>query len=206
MAYTLSDDFPQLIDAMKRASAALRDAEVPALLGGGLAAWARGGPPTEHDVDFFVRGEDAERALAALVRAGMRSERPPEGWLLKAWDGDILVDLIFHPSGGPVDDGFFARAEALEVMAQPMLVASLDDVLTTKLLALSEQDLDYGPVLELARALREQIDWGIVRTRTAGSPFAAAFFTLVEELGVVRADGLAQETGRHRPSAASSDG
>ena len=25
------------------------------MLGGGLAAWARGGPPTEHDVDFFVR-------------------------------------------------------------------------------------------------------------------------------------------------------
>ena len=51
---------------MKRAAAALRDAEVPHLLGGGLAAWARGGPPTEHDVDFFVRAEDAERALEAL--------------------------------------------------------------------------------------------------------------------------------------------
>ena len=42
------------------------------MLGGGLAAWARGGPPTEHDVDFFVRHEDAERALEALVEAGMR--------------------------------------------------------------------------------------------------------------------------------------
>jgi hypothetical protein len=25
------------------------------MLGGGLAIWARGGPPTDHDVDFFVR-------------------------------------------------------------------------------------------------------------------------------------------------------
>jgi hypothetical protein len=55
MAFTPSDDFPELLDAMKLAAAALRDAEVPYILGGGLAAWARGGPPTEHDVDFFVR-------------------------------------------------------------------------------------------------------------------------------------------------------
>jgi hypothetical protein len=40
-------------------------------------------------------------------------------------------------------------------------------------------------VLELARSLREQIDWSFVRLRTGDSPFARAFFTLVEELGVV---------------------
>ena len=82
--YTPPDNFPDLIEAMKAAAAALRDADVPYLLGGGLAAWARGGPPTEHDVDFFVKEADAERALAALMDAGMKPERPPEGWLLKA--------------------------------------------------------------------------------------------------------------------------
>jgi hypothetical protein len=40
-------------------------------------------------------------------------------------------------------------------------------------------------VLELARALREQIDWQTVRQRTEASPFAKAFFTLVEALGIV---------------------
>ena len=79
MPYTPPDNFPDLIEAMKVAAAALRDAEIPYLLGGGLAAWARGGPPTEHDVDFLVREEDAERALAALVDAGMEPERPTEG-------------------------------------------------------------------------------------------------------------------------------
>ncbi len=185
VAYTPAEDFPELIESMKRAAAALRDAEVPHMLGGGLAAWARGGPPTEHDVDFFVREEDAERALEALVEAGMKPERPPEGWLLKAWDGEMLVDLIYQPAGGAVDDGFFARAEELEVAAQTLLVASLGDVLTTKLLAINEQDPDLSAVLEIARSLREQIDWELVRGRTAGSPFALAFFTLVEELGVV---------------------
>ena len=66
-----------------------------------------------------------------------------------------------------------------------MPVASLGDVLATKLLALNEQEPDLASVLELARSLREQIDWSFVRARTDDSPFARAFFTLVEELGVV---------------------
>ena len=185
MAFTPSENFPDLIETMKRASAKLRAAEVPFMLGGGLAAWARGGPPTEHDVDFFVRESDAERALAALEEAGMRPERPPEDWLLKAWDGDVLIDLIHRPATGPVDDGFFARAEQLEVAALTMPVASLGDVMATKLMAINEQEPDMASVLEIARSLREQIDWDFVREQTAGSPFSAAFFTLVEELGIV---------------------
>jgi hypothetical protein len=185
MAFTPSDDFPELLDAMKLAAAALRDAEVPYILGGGLAAWARGGPPTEHDVDFFVREEDAERALEALEAARLKPERPPEGWLLKAWAGETLIDLIFDPAGGAVDDGYFERAEEIEVASQRMPVASLEDVMTTKLMALNEQEPDLSSVLELARSLREQINWERVRRRTAESPFARAFFTLVEELGIV---------------------
>ena len=185
MAYTPADEFPQLLETMKSAAAALRDADVPYLLGGGLACWARGGPPTEHDVDFFVREEDAERALEAVAEAGLRPERPPEGWLLKAYAGEFLVDLIFRPAGGAVDDGFFERAEEIEVAAQRMPVASLGDVVATKLMALNEQEPDPSAVLEIARSLREQVDWEFVRERTEESPFARAFFTLVEELGIV---------------------
>ena len=185
MAYTPSESFPELVDAMKKGAAALRDADVPFLLGGGLAAWAYGGPPTDHDVDFLLREADAERALEALVGVGMRPERPPEGWLLKAWDGDILVDLIFEPAGGPVGDEHFDRAIHLEVAALPLLVASIDDVLATKVLAMSEQDPDYRPVLEIARSLREQIDWELVRAQVEGTPFGAAFFTLVERLRIL---------------------
>jgi hypothetical protein len=188
VAYTPAENFPDLIETMKRAAAVLRAAEVPYILGGGLAAWARGGPPTEHDVDFFVREADAERALATLQDAGMRPEQPPEEWLLKAWDGDVLIDLIFRPATGPVDDGFFARAEEVEVAALTMPVASLGDVMATKLMAINEQEPDLASVLEIARSLREQIDWPFVREQTAGSPFAAAFFTLVEELGIVPKD------------------
>ena len=99
----------------------------------------------------------------------------------------MLIDLIFRPSGGAIDDGYFERAERLEVAAQTMPVASLEDVMTTKLMALTEQGPDLSPVLELARSLREQIDSDQVPARTESSPFARAFFTLVEEIGVVEA-------------------
>jgi hypothetical protein len=178
------DGFERVLEAMKQAAAAMRDADVPFLLGGGLACWARGGPPTDHDVDFFVRPERADAALDALARAGMRTERPPEDWLLKAYHEGTMIDLVFEPSGTAVGDGMFARADEIEVYAVRMLVASLEDVLTTKLLALSEQCLDYRPVLEIARTVREQIDWDLVRERTAGSPYAHAFFTLLEELEI----------------------
>ena len=185
MSTTPNDTFPELVDTMKKAAAALREADVPFLLGGGLAAWARGGPPTDHDVDLLVRPQDAERALTELQKTGMRAERPPEGWLLKAWDGDVMVDVIFRPAGGPVDDAYFGRATPLEVAAQPLLVASIDDVLTTKLLAMNEQNPDFRQVLEMARSLREQIDWERVRTQVEGEPFGAAFLTLVERLRIV---------------------
>ena len=115
----------------------------------------------------------------------MRIETPPEGWLLKAYGDDILIDLIFDPRGGTIDDGVFERAEDLEVHATRLRVAALEDVFVQKLLALSEQQPDYSSVLELARALREQVDWDEVRARTGDAPFAKAFFTLLEELEIV---------------------
>jgi hypothetical protein len=180
-------DFDLLLEAMRKCAAALRDAKVPYALTGGLAVWARGGPRTEHDVDFHVLPEDAARAQEALAEAGLRPEDPIEDWLLKAYDGDVLVDLIFRPSGGPVTREWLDRADDLEVMAIRMPVASLDDVLVTKLLSLSEQNHDFSPALELARAVREQIDWDSVRARTEGSPFAKAFLVLVDELGIAPA-------------------
>jgi hypothetical protein len=66
-----------------------------------------------------------------------------------------------------------------------VLVASIDDVLVMKLLAISEQEPDYRAILEIARAVREQVDWTHVEERTQASPFARAFFTLGEGLGIV---------------------
>jgi hypothetical protein len=92
--------------------------------------------------------------------------------------------LIFEPCGLVVDDDLLARVDVVPVHAVPMPVVSVDDVLVSKLLALCDTNVDYGPVLQIARALREQIDWADVQDRAGESPCAAAFFTLVERLGI----------------------
>ena len=174
--------------SLKKAVAALRDADIPFLLGGSLAVWARGGPETRHDLDFVIKPEDADRAMAVLADAGMRAETPPEEWLRKAWDGDVLIDIIYAPRGLDVTDEVIERGDMLHVVGITIPVMAIEDVLATKLMALHEHDLDYTSVLRIARSVREQIDWPSLRTRTRGSAYALAFFVMCEELGIVPAD------------------
>src|SRR5437764_3749937 len=123
------DAFAALVDTLKLAVSTLREQRIPFMLGGSLATWARGGPEPKNDLDLMVKPEDAERALEALTEAGMRPERPPEEWLLKAWHGEILVDIIFRPSGLDITDDVLKRAETISVMAAGTPVMALEDVL-----------------------------------------------------------------------------
>ena len=177
--------FSAIEATLKKTGAALREAGVPFLLGGSLASWARGGPQTRHDLDLMIKREDVERAVAALTAIGMRADDPPEEWLVKAWDGDVLVDLIFSPKGLPIDDAVIARGDDMSVLSMQMRVMAIEDVLTTKLMAITEHSLRFEGVLAIARALREQIDWEHVRAATASSPFARAFFVMLEGLEIL---------------------
>jgi Uncharacterised nucleotidyltransferase len=182
--------FADIEQTLKKTAAALREADVPFLLGGSLASWARGGPESRHDLDLMIKHEDVERAVAALADAGMRAEDPPEEWLVKVWDGDVLVDLIFWPKGLPIDDDVIARGDVMSVLSMEMRVMAIEDVLVTKLMSIDEHHIRFEGLLPIARALREQIDWDRVRAATAESPFAHAFFVLLEGLGIIghRAD------------------
>lgn len=75
--------------------------------------YAREDPAGEHDVDFVVHIDDVTKALAAATEAGLRTERPPEGWLVKVYDGDCLIDLIFRFNENVVDDAMIERAEPM---------------------------------------------------------------------------------------------
>jgi putative nucleotidyltransferase-like protein len=177
--------FEEIESSLKKGAAALRDAGLPFALAGSVACWARGAPQSRNDLDFLVRPEDAEAALEALVGVGMRPERPPEGWLLKAYDGDVMIDLIWDFEALPDAEVLIARADLFPVEAVDMRVLKLEDVFTSRLCAMDEHHLDFSGPLAGARALREQVDWDEVRRRTDCSPYAKGFLAMVEALGII---------------------
>ena len=182
-------EFKQIVESLRRAVAGLREADVRYCLSGSVASWARGGPETVNDVDLIVDPPDMDKAVKALEDCGMRSEVPPEGWLVKLWDGEVLIDLIHTVTGYETVEEILQRAEVMRVASQDVPVAQMEDVLTPKLLAFDEHYLDYTGALRAARALREQIDWGVLREKTCDSPYARGFFCLLEALEIIPGEG-----------------
>lgn len=178
------DGLTPIDHTLRKAAAALRDAELPFMLGGGLACWARGAPRCENDVDLMVDPQDATRVRDVLVEAGMREIAQPEDWLLKVLDGEVAVDVIFSPLGVPISREVIEQAETLPVLAMSMKVMDAEDVLVSRLLALDERHLDFTRHVPVARAVREQIDWERLARRVAESAAAKAFLVLMAEVGV----------------------
>jgi hypothetical protein len=185
----VADEERALRQALKRVATTLKAAQVPFALSGGYAAYARGGPEPDHDVDFLVAEEDIEGALSALGEAGLRLERPPEDWLVKVFDTsggtEVLVDLIHRPGEQPVTRETLESAELLKVAAVEMPVVDATQLLLHKLLSLTDHDCNFGRLLPHARALREQVDWSRIRAETSHSPYAVAFLALLELLDVI---------------------
>ncbi len=180
-------DMPELLDALKRSAEVLRGAEIPFALCGGLAAFARGGTDSDHDVDLVIREQDVDATLEAFEAAGFRTARPPEDWLVKAYHGNVLIDLIFRPVNRPVTDDTLAATDALPIAAVVVPVLHGSELMIHALMRLSVHECDFSDALLLARTIREQIDFELVRDQTKGSPIARAFLFLAAELDLIGA-------------------
>jgi hypothetical protein len=174
-------------DLLKRTAVALKRADLPFALCGGYAAWVRGAPEPDHDADFLVREADAGQVADALAAAGLEVVHPAEDWLLKVVADDVFVDVLWRTCGVPVEGELIDRADVLPVLSVQMPVLAATDVLTTKLMALDEHYCDFGRLLPVARALREQVDWDLVHRDVAGNDFAVVFLQLLGRLGILPA-------------------
>ncbi|MEV5440751.1 nucleotidyltransferase family protein [Streptomyces sp. NPDC052682] len=175
-----------ILEAAKQVGALLkRDGHLFALAGS-VAAYAHGGEKNlQHDVDFCIRPEDADAVAATLRGAGLTVYAPPEDWLIKATCFGQPVDIIFELAHRPVTTGMLERAEELSVESVRMPVLAPTDLLWSLLAAFSEHHCDFGAVLPIARALREKVDWELVRRESGDAPMPAAFLFLLERLNVI---------------------
>ncbi len=187
----LTAEQENLREALKTVAVALKRSGYPFALIGGYAVWARGGPEPDHDVDFMVAADDAAKVADALAAEGLCVVQPPEDWLFKVYTGapdrpeSAMVDVIFRDAGSPATRESVQEADELEVISVQMPVLSATELLVHKLTSLDEHWCDFGWLLPVARALREQVDWDLVRRRTCENDFAAAFLFLAERLRIV---------------------
>ncbi|NDO88199.1 nucleotidyltransferase family protein [Cellulosimicrobium composti] len=188
------DDRDALHDGLRMTAAALAEAEIPHALVGGYAAWARGAPEPSHDADFAIREVDVDRAREVLRAAGLEITEPTENWLFKAYHGGELIDVLYRMVGEPIDDELLARTDEIEVLAVRMPVLSATEIMTSKLRVVGEHYCDFSRLLPVARAMREQIDWVEVRERVDDNPYARAFLFLLDELGVVGAEAMQDDS------------
>jgi hypothetical protein len=176
-------------EALRLAAATLSGAGVPWALAGGYALFAFGAPEPTHDVDIVIEPESADRVAEQLADGGFRIEHPVEDWLFKAcWDGGdepAMVDVIHRLAGRTVDHTLLAGSCTRQLLAIDMPILSPDVALWAKLAVLDEQDCDFTPLLPVARAVREQVDWTVLRRNLADNPFATSFLDLLIRLQVV---------------------
>lgn len=169
--------------ALRRTASALKRAGYPFALCGGYALWAHGAPEPSHDVDFLISEHDVDAVADALAEAGLEVRRTPEDWLFKVDTDGVVVDII-HRASLTGTTWALERAETFEVLSVQMPVMLATDVVASKLCALSEHFCDFGALLPVVRAVREQIDWATVSDEVKGNDFAAAFLFLAQRLGV----------------------
>lgn len=166
-------DDKTFFEVLDSAIKALESAEIPHALMGGIASAALGRHRWTHDIDFFVRPEDARPALRALEQAGFRTEETDQAWLYKGFKGDILVDIIFSAKGGiRFDPEVEQHVRVAEFRGRRLRVVSPEDLVVMKAIAheehtprhwhdalglLAGEDFDWEYVVRRARYGRRRV-------------------------------------------------
>ena len=150
------------------AMAVLEKAEVPFLVGGAYA-FARYAGIVRHtkDFDVMVRPADAERALAALERAGYDTDLTFPHWLGKAYSGDAFVDVIFRSGNGigVVDDDWFEHAQIDRVLGRPVKLVPPEEMIWHKAFVMERERFDGADVVHLLRERADKLDWDRLLSR-----------------------------------------
>jgi hypothetical protein len=158
-------DDARFFSVLEETVALLDRSGIPHLFMGGLASAAWGRPRWTHDIDVFVRPEDAPRVLGAFRAAGFRTKESQPAWLFKAMKDRVLVDVVFVSSGGVLlDEEMAARAKHLEFAGARAPVIPAEDLVVIKALVHKEHSpRHWFDALALLR--RDDLDWAYLVRR-----------------------------------------
>lgn len=144
--------------------------DIPYALIGGIAVKELGRPRVTHDIDIFVRPDDADSILEILAAKGFEIERRDPFWLYKAWRDGVLVDIIFRSCG----DIYFEEEVRSHVRRIPYYgkfinAISPEDFIVIKSAA-HQEDNPHHWYDALAVLTQGNLDWDYLLKRSRHSP------------------------------------
>ena len=164
-------DWVQLIPAeqwrvYEQAIEAAGAAGVDFMLGGafGLAGYT-GRWRNTKDLDFFIRPQDRDKAVDALLKAGFSDyyDQLPydRGWIFRAVKNGAILDLIWQTPNrrSVVDDLWFEKAVAISMRGHELKLIPAEELLWIKLYIVQKDRCDWPDLVNLLTAVSPHLDW-----------------------------------------------
>lgn len=148
----------------------IEEHKIPYALIGGVAVKELGRPRVTHDIDLFVKPDDADTILEVLEAKGFHIERRDPFWLYKAWREEVLVDVIFKSSGDIYfDEEVRAHVRRIPYLGRYVNAISPEDFIIIKSAA-HQEDNPHHWHDALAVLTQGNIDWEYLLKRAKHSP------------------------------------
>jgi len=163
-------DLATLNRTLLAAIEAIEEAEIPYALIGGVAVKELGRPRVTHDIDIFVRPDDAAYLLTVLENKGFDTEKRDTYWLYKAWREEVLVDIIFKSSGDIYfDDEVINHVRRIPYLHTHINAISPEDFIVIKAAA-HQEDNPHHWHDALAVLTQGNLNWNYLLHRSRHSP------------------------------------
>jgi hypothetical protein len=141
---------------------------VPFLVGGGLAVanYSQLSRPMK-DMDIFCKSGDFLRLVEVLMKSDITVVVVDERWLAKVVGDAGEVDIIFSSQNyiNKVDDSWFERAQAIELLGRELRLVGPEDVIWCKIYIQDRKHYDGADVNHLILDQGQKLDWRHVLTR-----------------------------------------
>jgi hypothetical protein len=146
----------------RRSVVALKDADIPFLIGGAYVVEVYAGVSRQtKDFDLCLRPKHVDLALDALKRAGYNTEKTFPHWLAKAERSRDCIDLIFRAGNGlcEVDDSWFQRAHSCEFLGLQVKLCAPEEMIWMKAYIMERERFDGADIAHILQSCAERLDW-----------------------------------------------
>jgi predicted nucleotidyltransferase len=184
---TEADDVETFLTVLDEALDAVRGADIPFLLIGGIGSAVFGRDRGTRDIDLFVRPEMAHKVLDVLGERGFETRVEYEHWLYKAYKHGVLVDVIFRSSRDILlGQEMLERASLMSFRGREVPVAPPEDLVVMKAIAASEDTPRYW-YDALAIIAQTELDWTylVARARQHGARRVLSLLLFADSVDLV---------------------